>query len=225
MSWTVVGPLVTAGGENVRSYFSPDPAHFWAPIRHKSWVIPAREVRTVQAAPIPLRFDHGQPPAGQLVYLQRRSADGAVWAVGDFDVDFQPLPDRDYFLSVEATWDEGTGADVEITGAALCERSAMVGLGPVAFIKNGLGPDGQAVWRLPLFKQQLLERAARGRLELRSRSEAPTIVHDDADGLDYRGSSDPYERALAQEAGQWEVRPLGKLEHSIPLRRSVISVR
>ena len=33
MTGTIIGQLISADGHNVRSYFSHDPEHLWAPIR------------------------------------------------------------------------------------------------------------------------------------------------------------------------------------------------
>ena len=179
MTWTLVGKLVSPDGMNCRSYFSYDPRDMWSPIKHKVWVVDPVEVRSVQAPEIPLRPDHGQPAIGRITHLERRASDGSIWAVAEIDDEtVYPLPDADYYLSVEAVFDEGTGANVEIRGAALCGKSAMSGLWPVTWIQpNGLDRHGKAVWRLGQFQQDLLERADVAKR--RRRYGEPILVHDE----------------------------------------------
>jgi hypothetical protein len=148
---TLVGQLISADGWNCRSYFSDDPADFWHPIRHRTWVVDPSKLRPTQASKIPLRVGHGTAPVGELVYLQRRNHDGSLWCVADIDSDLRPLPDRDYFLSVEAEWNERDGGDVVVKGAALCERSAMLGLAPIVWLRDGLDQRGKSARRLGTF--------------------------------------------------------------------------
>lgn len=206
-STTVVAQLVTADGANCRSYFSHAPEHMWNPVRRKVWVIPSVEIRSIQPSEIPLRLAHGQPPVGRIVHLERRASDQSLWAVGEITEDIRPDPDTDYYLSVEAVFDEGTiGRDIEIRGAAICERSAMHGLWPAVFIRSGLDQRGQAVWRLGRFQQDLLEHAAAAR---RRRWGEPILVRDSTPAHADRGLDQA-------PAGQLEFRsatPLGVSGH------------
>jgi hypothetical protein len=222
MSWRIVGQLVTADGANVTTDVSRDPDDIWRPIRHRSWSIPGREVRPVQASEIPVRAYHGGPKLGRITHLER-AEDGSVWCVADIDADITPDRDTDYYLSVEARFNDGAvGRDIEITGAALCERSRMIGLRRATLIRrDGLTHRGEAVGRLGAFQRELLERAATRTWQ----RGAPIRVHEPYRfaHLEGRSASDMEVRQALDE--QHYRRPVGPLRHGRVVRNSVLSVR
>jgi hypothetical protein len=219
MSQTIVlAQLLTNDGVNVRSYISNDPDHAWEPLRHRSWATPASEVRTVQAAEIPLRFVHGGPPIGRILVLQRRHDDQSLWCAGELNEDFPLDPERDRYLSVETTYDEDTGADVEITGAALCERTRAVALQPAVFVKDGLILDGRSTTHLGTFLRDLLDQADKARRERWRTVGQPLRVRE---SFDPRLLQRATEREMALAAEQQ--RPVGPIRHGA--RGSVLRVR
>ena len=166
MTWTVVAPLISRDGANVGpSTFSNDPADFWSPIKRKVWTISSTEVRSVQAPTLPLRADHGLAPIGEIHHLERRE-DGTI-GVGELE-DVGLLRDRNYYLSVESRYQPSgsglVGSDITIDGAALCGATAMVGLGPATFLRDGLDHHGK---RSTGTKKGLLERATNARRKRR----------------------------------------------------------
>ena len=210
VNWTVVAPIISRDGANVASYFSTDPADMWNPVRHRTWVVDPNEVRHQQNAPIPLRLAHRTPPVGEITHLERRAADESIWCVGTIDADIRPDPNIDYFLSVEARYEERTGRDVEITGGAIVAKSAMTGLSPITWLgSNGLNHRGQAKWRFP-FHRDLINRADTARRA--RRFGAPILVADEPTELERRDpdtlSADERYMLRADQADRWLSQPL-----------------
>jgi hypothetical protein len=219
VSWRVVAQLITADGANVTTDVSRDPDDMWRPIRHRSWSIPGREVRSVQASEIPVRAYHGGPKLGRITHLERAD-DGSVWCVADIDADITPDRGTDYYLSVEARFDDGTvGRDIEITGAALVTKSRMVGLRPAVLARNGgLDYRGQAVERYGPFIRELLATRTRSRFE-------PIRVHEPSRYRHLVGRKpDDIEVRQALDEQHYR-RPVGPLRHGRVVRNSVLSVR
>lgn len=172
---TVVGPVLDQLGMACQSRFSTEPEHFWQPVRHKTWVSPASEVRSVQAASVPVNFNHrSAQTVGHVIYFERSA--GFLWAVAH--VNDAVDPGEPCYWSAEAEHGHD-GSDVEITGLGIVAKSAQIGLGPLTFLDGALdyrGATQRWALSLPSRQRELLERAAASNVH-RRHGDALT-VHD-----------------------------------------------
>jgi hypothetical protein len=154
----------------------------------KAWSACADDVRDVHNTPIPIRLDeHDNPPVGLVHHLERHPTDGSIWCVGRIDEDIDIARGTECYASVEILRNRD-GTDVEITGLALVEATAMLGAWPATLIRDGLDQHGQATWRLGTFQQGLLERADTARYRRRT-GEPLTIREADAPKREWRTST------------------------------------
>jgi hypothetical protein len=220
MTTIAYGTLLDKDGMASQRYWRGE---LWKPVGRRSWATPACEVRSIQAATIPVDLDHRpELTCGEIIHLERNEQTGALWGVAELVID--PDPKTEAYFSIEARhYRDGT--DVRIEAVAIVDKTAQSGLWPISFLEGGrLDHRGAAASRwsrtLPKFDLELLERATCARLARRPGD--PIRIHEAGRRADlHHRHLHPAEIAEANEDAYWRDRPLRKAAH----RGGVISVR
>lgn len=233
MSTVVIGQVLDELGlaSQVEQTLVPHRVHgFDVRTRRKAWATPCDNVRRYQPSRIPILNDHDHgSPLGEVRHLELRGRH--LWAVGVIDVAFEidQLPPLWFSPRTHSRRD---GTDVVIEHLGVVAATAQVGTAPIRFLPGRLDrPEERRRWRLGDSAEALiLERAADTARRRRDRN-APIAVHDEkVDRLLYQAGDwtevRQYMERQHDELGalQHSVRPHGPIQHSAPVRGSVLRV-
>lgn len=172
---------------------------------------PAREYRSTHPARIPVNVAHRGPDIGQVVHLEEDGG-GALNAVavveGPACLELLKSSSGPWYWSAEIDIRDG-GRDIELTGLAVTDKPAYVGLRP---LEVHLDDIRETAWRSRqsfLNPHQMLTRAAATYQRRRFRHGEPMVIdgHDDPPTA-YERRMDA--RALGHDSGRWITLPDGR---------------
>jgi hypothetical protein len=235
---TILGVVYDQLGLGTRQTLEPGPDR--PRLRRAAWANPAAEVRTVQAAKIPVDLDHDGVAVGEVAALIRRS--GKVFCIAHVDPRVLPIvrvrvAERSVPLPVDLYFSPlsnatVSGRDIEVLAVSLTASPARVCAEPVKiFLEGELSYRGaHRRWndQTTYFERELLAAAEDDYLE-RRRSRGPIVVRgaDPEPRLEVvkRGRASAY-FAEGELVGvtPGEPRPAGALRRSQSLRGSVLRV-
>lgn len=173
---------------------------------------PAAEYRSTQPATIPVNVEHQGDAVGELVHIENlggnlvavATVSGCPWLLSN-----QRAP---VYWSAEISY-RGDGRDIELTGLAVVESPAVVGMPALTVHPGDVRELGSKVTAYRTPEQQLLKRAAATHQRRRYRSGEPIRIegHTEADHFE------PDEvRAIARPSGRMMLLPDGttaEVEH------------
>jgi hypothetical protein len=198
-------------------------------LRLRAWATPAAEVRTRQAAHIPVDRDHDGIAVGELVHLERRF--GKLWAVAEVSDSVNPITyvrvgDKTIGLESDLYWSGSRLStpdfeDVIFDSVALTPSTCRVAARPVKFLEGALDYRGcTRRWeQLDKLERELLELAAQTVYNRRGQRGAPLYVHDQERERSLEGLSEREKHFLLVEQADalaeggnydeaWKNRPL-----------------
>lgn len=197
----------------------------WTPLIERSfWSTPLVELRSRQAATIPITVGHEGQPVGHVVHLEvTPHKPQRLVAVAEID-DRIDLGDEDiYWSATTQAWQDGRPADVRIHSLALVARSAQQGLRPLKLLAGDLSYRAAPQrWKTGLtqYDRELLARAAETVHARRDQPGQPLYVHDEQHALDlerldvnerYRLLAHQHDDRSARPHGRLEIRPAGRI--------------
>jgi hypothetical protein len=209
---TIFGPVVDRLGLAQARYLGDGGKGGLPVLRTRSWATPSSEFRREQPATIPLNVNHDRAhPIGRVVHLERDTAERLIAvALVDGELD----PELELYYSAEVDYLPG-GTDVRLTGVALTDAPAGVGLSRVRALA---GEFDLYRWSVNAHERELLERA-RASYHRGQHNVNPTAIYDQLPAVDEDGPwawsglkpGDPAPAGLARSGrtGPWRHGPPG----------------